>query len=95
MNNFHVGQKVIVKCPGSKMHGHVTHIVRLNVEGFDTEEKRHYTGHEVECTVSDVPRGLRPGFEPHELIPVDDGNEPSSWEDVEKHTGWSPLKVNA
>ena len=86
-----IGDRVRVNCPGSVINGLETTIV----SGPHFDEVYDCNGLPLECLnyVIDHPRihGFAPAFEPHELIPIYDGNEKTSWEDMKEI--WSPLEV--
>lgn len=92
MATHFVGQKVRVNCPDYDTHGKETTITRIGVIASDFG--RQYIGHEVELRVDDQGspfHGMQCVFETHELIPIQDRNEVTTWEKC----AWSPHGVSA
>lgn len=90
---FKVGDKVRVNCPGSPHHGVETVVIsrlrrRAKLFGLDGVERvvPHYN-----VALVSFAGFNHVGFEPHELIPLYDGNEKVAWSACE----WQPLKVRA
>jgi hypothetical protein len=95
MAKFFVGQRVKVNCPDSDAHGEETVILALEVYVPADDEFPGYFGIEVEIRMhpEDVsePDDYWCIFEPHELIPINDGYEKVEW----SKCGWSPHGVEA
>lgn len=88
--SWQIGDVARVRCDGSTNDGEIVTILRLNVESYDFRDG-FYVGHEVDINSEYSKGNCR--FEPHELIPIDDGNETTSWEEVEKFCGWRPKEL--
>ncbi len=72
MAKFFVGQRVRVACSISASDGEECRITALNVDG--EESGVEYIGHEVD--IMDERYGELCVFEPHELVPILDQNQP-------------------
>ena len=77
--NWKPGDRAIVNYPSGFVHGMVV-TVTSDLMLISCPINGTYMGHEI-----DVPQPGHPGqslaFEPHELRPIDDGNELGSWSD--------------
>ena len=80
--NWQVGDRAIVDCAASTMHGQTVTIAGPLAPWASLSECP-FIGHEV----TPSPDSEAAAFEPHELIPIPDDDE-ASWEKIEALTGW-------
>lgn len=89
---FSIGDRVRVNCPGSTSHGMETTVVsELRRSNGCLEIDGHISHgiwvHTVDIEPS-IPENLV-AFEPHELIPIYDGNQAASWSEC----AWQPKSL--
>ena len=93
MAKHKVGDKVRVRCPDSHHHNEETTVIsplRIAREWNSEKETAHY--------LVDIPMDedmIPIGFEPHELIPIQDDDDKASWEEIEELTDWNPRRIEA
>ena len=87
---FKIGDRVRVKCAGSRMDGHETTVLS-GYGSFTDDTYGTFFGYEVEDTVDGIPGSA--AFEPHELIKL--GDDLGSWDEIEKITKWNPHRISA